>query len=81
MTKESNNFEDDFEIEEIDDFEAEEGARKISRVIRLEMIVDRKTLANYIPSAYLLELYRTLDGADEVEMRFKINSANTSIFP
>ncbi len=68
-------------IEENNYFEAEEQKRKILRVIRLEMIVDKKTLARFIPSAYLSELYRYIDEADEVEMRFKINSADTSIFP
>lgn len=68
-------------IEEIKDFEPEEQKRKTLRVIRLEMIVDKITLARFIPSAYLLELYRYIDETDEVEMRFKINSANTSIFP
>lgn len=68
-------------IEEIKDFEPEEQKRKALRVVRLEMIVDKITLARFIPSAYLLELYRCIDETDEVEMRFKINSANTSIFP
>lgn len=68
-------------IKEIDYFESEEDERKVLRIIRLEMIVDKKTLARFIPSAYLLELYRSIDEADEVEMRFKINSADVSIFP
>ncbi len=66
---------------ENDLFESEEQERKITRVIRLEMIVDKKTLARFIPSAYLSELYRSIDGVDEVEMRFKINSSGVSIFP
>lgn len=66
---------------EFEDFESEEDERKMVRVVRLEMIVDRKTLAGFIPSACLAELYRCIDEADEVEMRFKINSVNTSIFP
>lgn len=49
--------------------------------MRLEMIVGKKTLAGFIPSAYLAELYRCIDEVDEVEMRFKINSADVSIFP
>lgn len=68
-------------IEEIDSFESEEQERKLLRVIQLEMIVDKKTLARFIPSAYLSELYRSIDEADEVEMRFKINSTDVSIFP
>ena len=68
-------------IEEIKDFEPQERKRKALRVIRLEMVVDKITLARFIPSAYLLELYHYIDETDEVEMRFKINSANTSIFP
>ena len=68
-------------VEEIENFESENQERKLSRVIRLEMIVDKKTLARFIPSAYLFELYRHIDEADEVEMRFKINSAGASIFP
>ena len=66
---------------EIEEFEPEEDERKMLRVVRLEMIVDKKTLANFIPSACLAELYRCIDDADEVGMRFKINAANTSIFP
>lgn len=68
-------------IEENNYCESEEKKRKTLRVIRLEMIVDKETLTRFIPSAYLLELYRCIDETDEVEMRFKINSANTSIFP
>ena len=68
-------------IDENKIFESEEQERKMLRVVRLEMIVDKITLARFIPSAYLLELYRYIDETDEVEMRFKINSANTSIFP
>ena len=68
-------------IDENKNFESEEQERKMLRVIRLEMIVDKKTLARFIPSAYLSELYRSLDGVDEVEMRFKINSSGVSIFP
>lgn len=68
-------------IEEIIYVESEEDERKLLRVIRLEMIVDKKTLARFIPSAYLVELYRCIDAVDEVEMRFKINAADTSIFP
>jgi hypothetical protein len=68
-------------IEKIDSFESDEQERKLLRIIRLEMIVDKITLARFIPSAYLSELYRYIDETDEVEMRFKINSANTSIFP
>ena len=68
-------------IEEIDSFESEEQERKILRLIRLEMIVDKKTLARFIPSAFLSELYRSIDEVDEVEMRFKINSSGVSIFP
>lgn len=67
--------------EEIEDFESEEDERKMLRVVRLEMIVDKRTLANFIPSSCLAELYRCIDESDEVEMRFKINSVNTSIFP
>jgi hypothetical protein len=68
-------------IEEIKSLEIEDEERKMLKVIRLEMIVDKKTLARFIPAAYLAELYRYIDEADEVEMRFKINSANISIFP
>jgi hypothetical protein len=68
-------------IEENNYFEPEEQERKMLKVIRLEMIVDKKTLARFIPSAYLSELYRSIDGVDEVEMRFKINSSGVSIFP
>lgn len=57
--------------------EIEEDERKVLRVVRLEMIVDKKTLASFIPSACLAELYRCIDEADEVEMRFKINSIST----
>ena len=67
-------------IEEDDGFESKAQEWKILRVIRLEMIVDKKTLARFIPSAYSSELYRSIDEADEVEMRFKINSTDVSIF-
>lgn len=66
---------------EIARFESTGEPRKMLRVIRFEMIVDKHTLARFIPSAYLIELYRNIDEADEVEMRFKINAGGISIFP
>lgn len=67
--------------EKFEGFESEDEQRKMLRVVRFEMIVDKDTLARFIPSSYLLELYRSIDETDEVEMRFKINSGGVSVFP
>lgn len=66
---------------EIARFKSTDEPRKMLRLIRFEMIVDKHTLARFIPSVYLIELYRSIDEADEVEMRFKINAGGISIFP
>jgi hypothetical protein len=61
--------------------ESDDKERKMLKVVRFEMIVDKDTLARFIPSSYLIELYRNIDEADEVEMRFKINAGGVSVFP
>jgi hypothetical protein len=67
--------------EKFESLESDDEERKMLKVIRFEMIVDKDTLARFIPSSYLIELYRNIDEADEVEMRFKINSGGVSILP
>ncbi len=67
--------------EKFERFESDDEERRMLKVIRFEMIVDKDTLARFIPSSYLIELYRNIDEADEVEMRFKINAGGVSIFP
>ncbi len=67
--------------EKFERLESENEQRRVLKVIRFEMIVDKETLARFIPSSYLIELYRNIDEADEVEMRFKINAGGVSISP